>query len=156
MTAFDDLRASHRKGYESTSEEVRGSNPICLADDHAWPCDTVLALDLVVEARAVAEEMRGDVHHHLNPAIGWLRLDFHNATGSDPLEVNDDDAGLPSTVGLPDTITFRTRTIVSALRHMQSATAAADAALGQESLRDQIAHFQAGAAAARQARQDQP
>lgn len=49
----------HVKGFHSTGEEVRNQNPICQADDHAWPCDTFVALQHVerlnVEMRSAYE-----------------------------------------------------------------------------------------------------
>ncbi|GAB2733718.1 hypothetical protein [Nocardioides pakistanensis] len=89
--------------------------------------------------RADAETMRGDVHHHLNPAIGWLRLRFQQATGADPFAIPDGDNARPDTTGLPGTVSIDTGLMVSTLRKMRSATDAADAALGEEPIRVRIA-----------------
>lgn len=46
------LRKRHRKGHLSAADEVWDQNPVCLADGHAWPCDTAEALALIVDPTA--------------------------------------------------------------------------------------------------------
>lgn len=146
---FTALRASHAKSYASVSDEVWDRDPVCRVDEHAWPCDTALALDLVEESEALARTMRGDVHHHVNPVIGWLRLAAHDAPSSfDPLRVPLAANGLPDLSGLPETVTIKTSTFLASVRQMSRATDAADAALGEGPMRDQIDKAQAEIAAA--------
>ena len=117
---YTDLRARHTKGYRTTSDETWDRDPVCNGCDGAWPCDTTVALD-------IAETMRGDVHHHVNPVIGWFRLRFSQATGgADILTVPSGPDRLPDLTGLPETVAIETRTLVSAVRKMQAATDATD------------------------------
>jgi hypothetical protein len=46
------LRKRHRKGHLSAADEVYDQNAVCLADGHAWPCDTAEALALIVDPTA--------------------------------------------------------------------------------------------------------
>lgn len=74
------------------------------------------------------ETLRGDIHHHINPVIGWLRYDFANQTNVDPCDVPTGDNGLPDVTGLPETVIIGTGSLVSMVRRLSEATKVVDAA----------------------------
>lgn len=117
------LTATHTRGYASPSDEAYERDPICTACETSWPCD-------VAKALAVTVDLRAEVHHLLNPVIGWMRLAFHSCTGLDPLTVANGANGLPDVENLPGVIpAFGTSAFVSSVRRLTDATAAADAAV---------------------------
>ena len=66
------LRARHRKGYLSASDETWDINPVCLAEGHAWPCDTALALSLIEPPTIETEQ----AHDALTRLLAELPAEF--------------------------------------------------------------------------------
>ncbi|KQP63021.1 hypothetical protein [Nocardioides sp. Leaf285] len=129
------LSAEHTEVPDATADTGADGAPstpsVCSSCAQAWPCDTAHALD-------ITRTLRAEIHHLLNPAIGILRLSAHQAeTSFDPLAV--DIAAAPHTA-----VNLSARRLIATTRALQSATDAADFALGETTLREAIATVRAG------------
>lgn len=108
-----------------------------------------VATQAYAAGRQVAETMRGDVHHHINPAIGWLDYRFGKATGIALSDLETDGVARPPRGDIPEDVALPTETILAIFQAMRAATDAADAALGEEPMRVQIERVQAEISAAK-------